>query len=470
MPEPTPALPDRTTCRIHGLTAFAPGFHKSQLFTADDTARMVAAFQRLRGHLTPHAKLGHDTQQRLKLSLGFPSLGDVVAVRADSQGRPVLDLENVPVEIGQAINGNKLRSVSIEVVPEAPDPADASVKIPGPILTAVSFLGEEQPAVKGLPPIPKATFADGSEVPPANSAAPWLTAMADVLKHSAGFSETYKPSVVIAGRTLAVSILSFSDWTPAETPTVTPEEIVAAFLALPPEAQAVVLPQLAASGAGPTPATVPPEKMAEVPAPNVPTPAPVPGATMSDDNDADDKMFAETCKKFAADPNATPEQKMMSQMYSAFSSKFAGMTKKFGDVSAAVQAKEKDSEAAKMSAFTSEYDATFKANDGPLKLAPQEAKALRETHLELAKTSAFSTADSRKGIISGLETRLKGLPIDPRLKITPAVGSDGKPLPRPPVQPTETLNILTGPGSFLAGQVNSDAMRQRLGLVPATVG
>ncbi len=432
MPAPS-ATPDRSTCQIRGLTAFAPGYHKEQLFTPADTDRMVAAFARLRGHLTPHAKLGHDTQQRLKLSLGFPSLGDVTAVRADAAGRPVLDLDNVPLEISQAINAGILRSVSIEVVPEVPDPSDASQKIPGPVLTAVSFLGEEQPAVKGLPPIPKATFRDGTEVPPASSSAPWLTAMADVLRHSAGFSEAYHPTVVIAGQTLEANILSFSEWTPAETPAVTPDQIVAAFLALPPDQQAVVLPQLAASGAGPTPVTVPPESKMADPPPAIPGAA---GAMMAAEPDGDEKAkaFAAACaKKFADDPETG---KMFTEMYA----EHAAMKKRFGDMEAAVQAKDKEGEEAKMSAFSAEYDAVFDRLDGKKKLTPQEAKAFREKDLELAGTKAFSTADSRKGIIEGMSARLRDLKIDPRISIPSNANPNSAASPLSPSQVAE-LNL-----------------------------
>jgi hypothetical protein len=444
---------DRNTCNVTGLTAFAPGFHKQQLFTPDDTKRMVAAFAKLRGKINPQAKLGHDTSQRLKLSLGFPSLGDVVAVRADAQGRPVLDLANVPVEIGQAINGGQLRSVSIEVVPKAPNPDDPAEEIAGPILTAVSFLGEEQPAVKGLPPIPKATFPDGTLVPPATSAAPWLSAMAEVLKHSAGaFSEAYRPTVTIGGREIEAAVLSFNDWTPPEIPAVDDKQQQLAALGLSPEQVAQII-QICGSGAmadGPGAATVPPA---------VPGQAAVPGqmadaATMP----TDPNMMAACAKKFAADPAATDEQKMFAAMFSQFSD----LTKRFGAMEAATSASQKKDEDAKMAAFSERVDRDILAKLAdriePVVIAAVHKPAL----LNILTAAKFSSESDREQTYTKYFSDLMGAwPVSTKLAQPAATAktSDGMPI-YTPAAPGFT-NKLVGRGSVIDRHAGEAAKKLR---------
>jgi hypothetical protein len=171
-PVPPPAdLPP--TCEVRDWVVFGPGPHKGTLYTGDDCRRMVAAFDRLSAgpnpSLAPVGKVGHDREQRLARSLGLPACGKVVGCRTvDAMGRVALDLVDVPTWFGAQINAGRYKAGSIEVDPHKPDPADPAVTIPGPILTGVAFLGEEQPAVQGphYPP-PVAVFADGTTVPPA---------------------------------------------------------------------------------------------------------------------------------------------------------------------------------------------------------------------------------------------------------------------------------------------------------------
>jgi hypothetical protein len=195
-PEPPP------TCEIRGWAVFAPGYHKGTLYTPEDVARMAANFGRLRDHLTPRMGLGHDREKRLAASLGLPAAGRVTDARADADGNLVLDLDQVPTWLGGQINAGRFPGGSIECNPSAPDPDDPAQTIRGPVLTGIALLGEEQPAVKGLPP-PVAVFADGTRVPPSTDPLPVpgevLAAMsaayrADPAAPTLCFSETPMPT------------------------------------------------------------------------------------------------------------------------------------------------------------------------------------------------------------------------------------------------------------------------------------
>jgi hypothetical protein len=181
-PEPAPA--DRATCAIRRWRVFGPGFHKGELYSPERCRQIAANFARLAGVLTPAGKLGHDRSQRLLASLGFPNVGTVTRCEADADGVIDLDLDGVPAEIGGEVSAGRLNSGSVELRRAVPDPADPARALPGDVLVAVALLGEEQPAVPGFSP-PRATFPDGTEVPPSPTAAPWLAAMAGVVRAAA---------------------------------------------------------------------------------------------------------------------------------------------------------------------------------------------------------------------------------------------------------------------------------------------
>lgn len=142
---------------------FKPGFHKKQYYSAEDCRRAVENFAKYSvGDDAPikvKAKLGHDDEQRLANSLGYPNQGWVKECRPTPDGGFALDIDGVPVATGGEINAGRLNDGSVELDWDVPDPFDPAKVIPGPVLTAIAFLGEEQPGVKGLPS-PKATFSD----------------------------------------------------------------------------------------------------------------------------------------------------------------------------------------------------------------------------------------------------------------------------------------------------------------------
>ena len=179
--------PEPQTCEVRDWPVFGPGWWKGRWYGVEDCRRLGQNFDRLSRGDTPHVRvmagLGHDRTQEFTRSLGFPAVGRVVDVQVRPDGVVVMRrIVGVPLEVGGAINypGAGIDGGSIELDFERADPADPGRTIPGPILTGVSFLGGEPPALQAqkFPP-PVAVFADGRRVPP-RFPDRWLAAVADV--------------------------------------------------------------------------------------------------------------------------------------------------------------------------------------------------------------------------------------------------------------------------------------------------
>lgn len=157
------AVPAGDSCKVLGWPVFKPGFWKGDYYSSADCRRIVENFQRLSAGESPYlkakAKLGHDDEQRLANSLGLPNQGQIVACRLIDGDQVEIDIHGVPVATGQEMEAGRINDGSVELEWDVPDPDDPSKTVPGPVLTAVAFLGEEQPGVKGLPP-PRATFSE----------------------------------------------------------------------------------------------------------------------------------------------------------------------------------------------------------------------------------------------------------------------------------------------------------------------
>ena len=203
-------------CELRGWVVFRPGAHKAGAFYSPaDVRRIAANFARLSAGpdeaavpLVVKAAIGHDRRQRYAHSLGFPRLGRVAACRLRPDGAVAVDVTGVPTPVGAAVNAGLFDSGSVELADGFPDPADPARTVPGPVLTGVALLGEEQPAVKGFPP-PRAVFADGSPVPPVADAAPWLAALAGVPRDRAP-----DDPMTAGGRRLVLHRILFSEFTP----------------------------------------------------------------------------------------------------------------------------------------------------------------------------------------------------------------------------------------------------------------
>ncbi len=169
------STPSEKLGKVLDWPVFSSGYHKGKLYTDDDIAKIVRNFNILKNRLKikarVRAKLGHDPEETLKRSLGLPNVGYVSSVRLSTpndlgdDGNPVprntlvISIEGIPPWVGEQIENGWYNDGSIELDPKYTDPEDPSRPMDGPVLTAIAFLGEEQPQVKGLP-APKLTYSE----------------------------------------------------------------------------------------------------------------------------------------------------------------------------------------------------------------------------------------------------------------------------------------------------------------------
>lgn len=457
-PATAPALP--STCNVLNWCVFWPGFWKEELYSVARCQRLPANYRRLANRMPraklgaeipdgsrPAGKLGHDPEQliaeRLKLSLGLPSVGDVTRC-AEVPGYPghiEIDVRNVPTRVvGGEISAGRYNGGSVELKPETRDPDDAAQMIEGPILTGVAFLGEEPPALQDCHPDlqsrtrPRATFDDGSAVP-ANPEPPpeLMAAAADVMQHVARkFSGRYDPArrtVRIRGREYAAEVVCFSDFQPDAEPTMTPEEmqakLQAAGVPLSPEQQAA----LGGAAAAPVAMTAPPPA------------APGAGAP----GEAPKVPFAAQCRKFA-DAAKTPEEKAM---YSAFADeaeqkdkKFSEMEKRYSELAADRDTAAKKTEAAMAAQFNDYCKPKFAAL--LRKVPPVEIESvIRPRIANVGATTSFAAEADRYKTVDAVFAPYLALPDDPSL-----VGAT-KPVAGAAVPLSDTEMALVRPGSPL---------------------
>ena len=175
------------TFSVRDWLVFQPGYHKGRLFTREDNAKTAANFNRFstgeNPWIRPKAKLGHDTEQRAAKSLGLPNVGTITKCVFDNEtGGLRIDVDGIPAsalvqdqdgnvvsfDLKGAFDQGNINDGSVELAFDAEHPDDPSNTIDGPLLEAVAFLGEEQPAVKGCPQ-PTATFSARHQLDPRNS-------------------------------------------------------------------------------------------------------------------------------------------------------------------------------------------------------------------------------------------------------------------------------------------------------------
>jgi len=434
-PPDTAALP--ATCEIRNWVIFGPGLHKDDLYTPARCRQVVANFAAYSatGHTVPRAALGHDQQQRFARSLGFPSVGRVARCALvpgyEAQGVFEIDVAGVPTEVGGEVGAGRLAGGSVELKSHQKNPADPSTEIPGDLLTGVALLGEEQPAVRNFPPElrertrPRATFADGSPVPPNPSPARWLEAMAEVTRAMAAeFRGEYLPdrrALRVGGREYSAAAVCFSADLVAPNPgrTMTPEQEAALQAAgFTPEqiaAMKAALPGAAAPAVPPTnPTMSDPAKK----------PAAMGDLVVTHDDEA---QMAAMCKKYADDPAATPEQKMFARMYAdmqGMRKEFAEDKKRLGELQAAADAAQKQTAEAQMAAFSADLDARVKALARKVPPVALEALKRQWAALYAPTAKAFSTEADRLRAFSDEVAGYAARPDDPRLAPAPGAATE----------------------------------------------
>jgi hypothetical protein len=435
MPAPAATADLPPTCSVKDWIVFGAGVPRGEFYSPQRCRQIVANFDRLTTelrHTVPQAGIGHDRQQRFARSLGFPSVGQVTGCRLvpgyEDSGYFALDVDNVPTEVGGEINAGRLPSGSIELRGGVRDPEDPAREVPGDVLTGVAFLGEEQPAYRTLPPElqersrPRATFADGTPVPPNPSPARWLAAMADVTR---ALAQEYRAEYLadraalrLRGREYSAREACFSDFTPPPGPTpMTPDEIKAKLAAAgktPEEIDAI----LAALGVAAAPPAVPPTN------PTMSDPAQKPPAAAMGDlvvKHDDEAAMGAMAKKYADDPAAGPMEKMFAKMYADMQEQ----KKRVGELQASADMGQKKADEAAMAAFSADLDA--RAKQLARKVPPVALEALKAQWAKLyAPTAkAFSSEADRVKAFSDEVAGYLARPDDARLATAPGAAVTG---------------------------------------------
>jgi hypothetical protein len=150
---------------ISNLEIFGAGTHNAQtgkvIITEQDLDGIVEAFNALSGSnlVRPHLKLGHtDAQKWFGQKDGIPALGWIEKVwRVGS--KLLANVKDVPSALIDLISQGRYHNVSAEVY------MDAEIEYEGKkfnrVLSAVSLLGVEMPAVKDLAGLASALFQTG---------------------------------------------------------------------------------------------------------------------------------------------------------------------------------------------------------------------------------------------------------------------------------------------------------------------
>ena len=439
----------------------------------------VEKFSGEKGSTERETKIGHEAAQtianKLKKSQGFLSTGKIKNCTPvpGYPGYVQIDVDNIPTTtIGGEINAGRLPGGSVELLDRIPDPNDPAKTIEGPILTGIAHLGHELPAVRNWPPElrerakPKAVFADGTPVP-ANKSIPseWMAAMAEAERMSEeaeeedrfamfrSFSESFMPedqAIAIAMDKAGKSKTHSEGTMPEKVEVNTPVPAIkmsakgfaafaSTFADMPPDEGKKFAASCKKYSEGGKLEDIEKEhpgfsakfsSYADAPtAESTPSvaPAAAPGGgtgAMPQETPMGAEAMMAACKKFAEDPAATPEQKMMAAMYS-------DMTKRMGAMEAEKEAEKKQTGEVQMAQFSAMVEERIKKI--ARKVPPVTINSLiRPTALAIGQKKTFAAGSSMTVELNDLFKPFESMKEDDRLATTeakPVTGTDGKPVP-----------------------------------------
>ena len=146
---------------ISNLEVFGVGTHRAMTgqvtITEQDLDNMVSAFNELTNVIKPHLKLGHtEAQKWFGQKDGIPSLGWIEKVWRVG-GKLLANIKDVPEALISLLRQGRYHNVSAEVYF---DMEHEDKKYPR-VLSAISLLGVEMPAVKDLAGLAEALFQAG---------------------------------------------------------------------------------------------------------------------------------------------------------------------------------------------------------------------------------------------------------------------------------------------------------------------
>ena len=140
-----PTATELKTKKLTGVEVLAVGTWKGDDYTTEILDGMVAAFNELKGRIDPPGKLGHDDGQKLAQADGYPAIGWVDNLYRDGE-KLKADFRDVPAKVADLIEAKAYDKISSEVYFDR----EFDGKVYPHILTAVSFLGADAPAVKDI--------------------------------------------------------------------------------------------------------------------------------------------------------------------------------------------------------------------------------------------------------------------------------------------------------------------------------
>lgn len=133
------------TVNIPAVEILAEGTWNGNPYTRDDFDAMVVAFDDLRGKLDPPVKLGHDGDQAIAQSDGYPAVGWVERLYRKG-GKLIADFRDVPKRVADLVSAGAYQHVSSEIYFDK----KIAGKMYHAILKGVALLGGDMPAVKDI--------------------------------------------------------------------------------------------------------------------------------------------------------------------------------------------------------------------------------------------------------------------------------------------------------------------------------
>lgn len=138
---------DPATSTIAGVEILRTGTWNGRNYTTEDFDNMVASFNALKDVYEPPGKLGHNEEQALLANDGLPAVGWVSGLKRVGD-KLLADFRDVPAKFAKLVEVGAYRKRSAEIWFNV-DLEGNGKKWPA-VLRAVSWLGADPPAVKGL--------------------------------------------------------------------------------------------------------------------------------------------------------------------------------------------------------------------------------------------------------------------------------------------------------------------------------
>lgn len=139
-------MPDLETRELKDIEIFAAGKWNGRTYTEKDLFDMVNNFNILKDEIKPYLKLGHDENQKILQSDGYPSAGWVTNLKVKGK-KLIADVVGIPKKIFELIQAGGYKRISSELYLNL---RDSKNNVYNKVLRAVALLGADTPAVGTL--------------------------------------------------------------------------------------------------------------------------------------------------------------------------------------------------------------------------------------------------------------------------------------------------------------------------------